>query len=357
MKKIKVFLGGYVNSVNAQNINCRALAKNLNKEKFEICALKLYSGTLETEPLQGVQLIDVFYPHKISKYFAYTRGIMWADIVYLPKGEMPRFNTFLMKFLKKRSFNTVEGVLDELAQQNAIRFYGSIQEMLRYYRSFDKLFSITAFMKEKNKRLLGLETDEKILYLGTDIETFLNENKKIDRLEHAILIGNDLIRKGIYDYLEIAKAFPKITFHVVGSGNGKIEMNEVIERESFQNIKYHGSVNHDELTKILENVDLHIFPSRSEGFPKVTLETAAAGVPSLVYDNYGADEWITHNKDGFVVHSLDEMKETIKMLQANPKYLQKVSKNTLLLAKHFDWKVVVREWESVIYRLAKENKS
>ncbi len=40
-KKIKVFLGGYVNFTNAQNLNCRALAKYLNKDKFECAAMFL----------------------------------------------------------------------------------------------------------------------------------------------------------------------------------------------------------------------------------------------------------------------------------------------------------------------------
>ena len=40
-KKIKVFLGGYVNCTNAQNLNCRALAKYLDKDKFE-CAVMLF---------------------------------------------------------------------------------------------------------------------------------------------------------------------------------------------------------------------------------------------------------------------------------------------------------------------------
>ena len=34
-KKIKVFLGGYVNCTNAQNLNCRALAKYLDKDEAE----------------------------------------------------------------------------------------------------------------------------------------------------------------------------------------------------------------------------------------------------------------------------------------------------------------------------------
>ena len=34
MKKVKIFLGGYINYTNAQNLNCRALAIYLDKDKF-----------------------------------------------------------------------------------------------------------------------------------------------------------------------------------------------------------------------------------------------------------------------------------------------------------------------------------
>ena len=42
MKK-KVFLAGYVNYINAQNINCKSLAIHLNKEKYEIRTMSLNS--------------------------------------------------------------------------------------------------------------------------------------------------------------------------------------------------------------------------------------------------------------------------------------------------------------------------
>ena len=34
MGKIKVFLGGYINYTNAQNINCRGVAEHLDKNNF-----------------------------------------------------------------------------------------------------------------------------------------------------------------------------------------------------------------------------------------------------------------------------------------------------------------------------------
>ena len=56
-KKIKVFLGTYVNSTNAQNLNCLALAKHLDKTKFEIKTMTLFSGNLPIEKIAGVEYI------------------------------------------------------------------------------------------------------------------------------------------------------------------------------------------------------------------------------------------------------------------------------------------------------------
>ena len=47
MKKIKVFLGGFVNSTNAQNLNCKAIADHLNKNKFKVYALRTHFGNNE----------------------------------------------------------------------------------------------------------------------------------------------------------------------------------------------------------------------------------------------------------------------------------------------------------------------
>lgn len=93
-KKIKVFLGGYVNFTNAQNLNCRALAKYLDKDKFKCAALTLYSGNLAiNENLDSVKLIKCRRPARIWWYIAYFRGIMWCDVAYLPKGELWGFCT------------------------------------------------------------------------------------------------------------------------------------------------------------------------------------------------------------------------------------------------------------------------
>ena len=90
------------------------------------------------------------------------------------------------------------------------------------------------------------------------------------------------------------------------------------------------------------------FPSRLEGFPKVVLECAAAGVPSILYNDYGADEWIISGKNGFVVKDMDEAENTIKYLIENPTSLSELSQGATELGKSYDWNIVIKEWETVI---------
>ena len=98
-------------------------------------------------------------------------------------------------------------------------------------------------------------------------------------------------------------------------------------------------------------MDLHFLPSRSEGFPKVVLETASSSIPSILYDDYGADSWIDHSENGFVVSTFEEVKSIIDNLIENPDLLIRNSENVLELAEKFDWKIIIKSWEKVIDNL------
>jgi len=345
---IKVFLSGIVNSTNAQNLNCLALARHLDKSKFEIRTLTVYSGDLPVERIEGVKYLPIRYPAKRWHPLQLIRGILWADVSYLCKPEYWKLQRWLVRTFRKKSFGTVEGVYTGLAKDRAIEAFGSETGIREFHEFRTKSYAITRSMVEKNKQLVGLPDQDGILYLGTDYDEFAVDEKKVDRLTDVILIGADLKRKGIDDYLVLAKRFPQIRFHVAGGAVGGDDYKAQCEKSGLKNVIFHGPVTHSQLKKLLEEVQLHIFPSRAEGFPKVTLETAAAGVPSLVYGDYGADEWVTTGKDGFVVNTMDDMAAVVQNLFTHPENLQRLSANVREMAKHFDWKSLVKDWESVI---------
>ncbi len=347
-EKTKIFLESYIDVQNAQNLNCLSLCKYLNHEKYEIYTMTLNKKNILNQ--KNVKLFTLFYPYRFSRFIAYFWGIFHCDIGYFPKREYSKWTKFLLKLFNKKSFTTVEIILDDRALENSIKKRGSREKVFDSYNVYSNIYAITGFVKRYNEKH-GLKFCDRILPLGTEIKSFTEHSKRVERLENIVLIGNDLIRKGIYEYFELAKAFPELTFHIVGTGNGKIDVSKEVNSKKITNIIYHGGLNHTELKKLLKKIDLHILPSRSEGFPKVTLETAAAGVPSLVYSDYGAEEWITHGKDGYVVDTLEQMKEVVSHLQEKPQELAEVSKNAIEMAKRFDWQIVIREWEKEIEKL------
>ena len=200
---------------------------------------------------------------------------------------------------------------------------------------------------------LNIPTQDKVLYLGVEADVFVNNRSLENRtLNNIIFIGNNIQRKGIEDVMMMANTFPNIRFHCVGGNqmqDGLLE--DYIIEHGIANVTYHGLLDHSQLSSLLEQIDLMYFPSRSEGFPKVMLETACAGVPTLCYGDYGADEWITTGKDGFVVNTFNEAKAVIQQLIDHPEQLQELLRNAIELGKRFDWKVLVKDWEEEIERI------
>ena len=355
-QKIRILLGGYVNNINAQDLNCRALAMFLDKDKFDVSAFLVPQEFKDFDigdEMAGVNLIQLNRPAKILWYWIYFKGILNCDIAYLPKGQKRHWCKFLCKLFRKKSFTTVEGVMDKETLAGLISLYRNKETVKNVYNTWDRTYSITHFMASRNFDALGIRSDG-VLYLGVDTELFkINKKtfKKKDEPLDVVFIGTDIKRKRLNEFLDLAKLFPNDRFHVVG-GQGKEDIFKTLGYEPIANVTVHGRLTHKELVGLLRTMDLHVFPSRSEGFPKVTLETAAAGVPSIVYDDYGATEWITSGKDGFVVNKFDEIVEILKDIKSHPEKLQNLSANAASMASRFDWKSVIKNWETIIEEMS-----
>lgn len=350
-KKPKLFLGGFVNCTNAQNLNCLALAKYLNKDKYDIYTLSLKSGNLEIPNIKGVTIWSVGLPYRIFKYFAWLKAVIICDVLYLPKRTLEDYLYILKRLFNKKSFITIEGVCNGTNMDKLIATYKSTENFCYKTAYYDKIFSITKYMAKYNYDATGLVSCG-VLYLGIDYNRFCNSDSKT-KLTNIIFVGSNMRDKGINDYLNMAKLLPNIKFHIAGGG-GNFDIKNALNDINLSNIIYHGSLSHDKLSEVLKGVQLMFFPSRSEGFPKVTLECAAAGVPSIVYGNYGAAEWITTGVNGFVVDTFDEAKDIIEKLQQGLINISEISDNARELAKRFDWQTLIKDWEHEIDKLIAE---
>ena len=102
--------------------------------------------------------------------------------------------------------------------------------------------------------------------------------------------------KGILELIDFVDYFPNLMFHIIGEG----ELKKDILIANKKNIRVHGKKNRTELAQLLRHMDINISFSKSEGFSKTILETAASGVPSIIYNLFGSNEYIV-NKNGFLL--------------------------------------------------------
>jgi len=351
MSKIKVFLGGYINYTNAQNLNCRDVARFLDKDRFDVFTLSLYSGNLSKIDINGVRVFNCFYPYRISVYFGYLWGIWNADVVYLPKNECLRFNSVLLKILNKQCFMSIEGVYNDeyisFAKKRKINPFARILS----YSYADRLYPITRFVGEFMHHKYDLKIEDEILYLGCDVSFFKN-NKEISELGDILMIGNALKEKGVDEYLYLANKFKDLTFHIVGAGHDLDDKEELFLK--YSNVIYHGVLSQSELNQLFLQVDLHILLSKTEGFPKVVIEAAAARIPSILYGHYGASEWLLNGQDCFIIDNINQVVDKLQFLQENPKELKKLSKNANHSSKQFSWDKQIKHWEKILIKESKK---
>ena len=350
-RKIKVFLGGYVNFLNAQNINCRALSEYLDKDKFDIWTILFwYQNASDFVKVPRVHYLKSLRPGRFLGWIPFFLGIIFCDVAYLPKGEYNVLTRIVAKLSRCKLFTTLEGVL----RGTNLSKLSNPKEYIEHYRSFEpNLYAITKYIADAANQDFKLNFNHKILYLGVKSDQFVSKALRRTELKNIVLVGNNLKYKGLTDFLAVANHFPKLTFHIIGGGDMPDE-DRMAYLTKHSNLVLHGVCDHSKMSKILADVDFMFFPSRSEGFPKVMLETACAGVPTLCYSDYGASEWIDSGRNGFVVDTYSQVKDVIQDLIDNPEKLESVSAAAIQLGKSFDWKIVVKSWEEEIEKIARE---
>lgn len=120
----------------------------------------------------------------------------------------------------------------------------------------------------------------------------IKENQKI-----AMGIGWMFERKGVHDYIEIAKDFPDVAFIWFGSMNKLMntrKINKAINGKT-DNVILPGYKPQDTIIKMLHIADCFLFPSYEETEGIVLLEAMACKTPVIIRD-IGAFDYLT---DGF----------------------------------------------------------
>jgi len=182
----------------------------------------------------------------------------------------------------------------------------------------DYVFSYGGKITNIIKKIGGRE--EQIIEIPTGIEeSWLNKNI-VEDVENKhlqfIFIGRYERRKGIQELHNVIKQIQnknKFTFHFIGPIPHEKQL-------KFKNVIYHGTVMDQEKIKlILQQADVSVCPSYSEGMPNVIMEAMASGC-AIIATDVGAVGTVVDNNNGFLIvpGNTEELKGAIEQMIAIP---------------------------------------
>ena len=129
----------------------------------------------------------------------------------------------------------------------------------------------------------------------------ISENDKTvnEELSHVLFVGGVTKSKGAEEIFILARKFPNMTFELIGAVSSA-----VAEWEKPENVLLSGGMPHDKVIEKLDEADIFLFPSHSEGFSLALTEAMSRGLPSVATD-VGANADMLEDGCGIVVDKGD----------------------------------------------------
>ena len=160
-------------------------------------------------------------------------------------------------------------------------------------------------------------------------------------------IGLYIERKGITDFVELAKRLPEYKFIWFGHSPLTAATHEVRQavHTKLDNLTFAGYVEQNMIIKALNGCDVYLFPTleETEGIP--IIEACACKTTALIRDIPIFEEWLEDGKNVYKAKTLDEFEDKLKKIIN--KELPPLGEEAYKVAKERDIKIIGKELKQV----------
>lgn len=242
--------------------------------------------------------------------------------------------------------------------------------VMTFYKSMDYLVTVNPYFIDRLESY-GVNRD-KVTYIPNYVSKKrffkLNENEiknikneyNIDSSKFTVLcVGQLQKRKGIFDFIEVAKKMPDVQFVWAGGfsfkkiSDGYEEINKIL-KDPPGNVKFLGIVPREKMNDLYNIADTMFLASFEELFPMTILESANCKVPILLRDI----ELYKGILDGYYLKgsSVDEFVGQIKKIKDEKSYYVEASKMAEECSVFYSEENVSKMWDK-FYNEVYEEKS
>lgn len=213
----------------------------------------------------------------------------------------------------------------------------------RSFAAISRFYTIPRVLLAPNRELIDLliRTTGKPCFLmarGVDSERFHPCYRERRARAFTIgYVGRITVEKNADALIEIEKGLraagmKDYRFLVVGQG-----ARENYLRANLQNADLVGVLQGERLAKAYANMDVFLFPSKTDTFGNVVLEAMASGVPALVTDQGGPQFIVTPGVTGYVCENSAAFVACILRMQQAPEELETMQTAARKYAEEASW--------------------
>ncbi len=183
----------------------------------------------------------------------------------------------------------------------------------------------------------------------------------IDKDKFVVFCAGQLqVRKGIFEFIEIAKRMPDIEFVWAGGfsfgniTNGYEKIKKKIENKP-NNLHFIGMIDRENMNDVYNMADIMFLPSFEELFPMTILESMNCQKPILLRDlEIYKDILFDFYEKG---SSIDDFIDIIKKLKSDPDYYNNAVQNSKKGSEFYHKDHVLAIWDKFYTDIVKDNKN
>jgi len=228
-------------------------------------------------------------------------------------------------------------------------------------KNADSVIALTNDMKQKIQAVYS--RDIFVIPNGIDLEKYssMSKNSKQVNGKTILFVGRLHPVKGVQYLIEamaiIHQEMPDVKLIIVGEGIEREKLEALAKKLDLKEcIQFAGQVPQEKIPLFMQQGDVFVLPSLSEGFPLVLLEAMACGLPIVATRVGGIPDILKDGINGYLVNTekCDEISIKILILIKNEILWREISENNLLFVKKFYWGGVIERISEIYQQIIKK---
>ncbi len=202
---------------------------------------------------------------------------------------------------------------------------GQVRELS--FRATARFYQIPRVLMAPNQELIALlenTTRKPCFLMARGVDTELFDPRRRERFGWPFTIGyvgRITVEKNVGALVEIerglhAAGVTDCRFLIVGQGSSEGHLRSNLKKRDMA-----GVLIGEELARAYANMDVFLFPSKTDTFGNVVLEALASGVPALVTNDGGPQFIVRNGETGYVCGDNAAFVERIQRLKQSPEEL------------------------------------